>query len=82
MKTAGHAVVVVSILAVAAVSADAQVARESRYHGWKTLEMSNGLVTVQVAPQLGDRVIQYELDGFECFWVSRELAGLARAAIE
>ncbi len=72
MKTAGHAVVVVSFLAPAAAPADAQVARKSQYHGWKTLEMSNQLVTVQVAPQLGGRVIQYELDGFECFWVSRD----------
>ncbi len=72
MKAACHAVVVLLILAAAAVSAHAQVARESQYHGWKTLEMSNQLVTVQVAPQLGGRVIQYELDGFECFWVSRD----------
>lgn len=72
MKTAGHAVVVLSFLAPAAAPADAQVARESQHHGWKTLEMSNQLVTVQVAPQLGGRVIQYELDGFECFWVSRD----------
>ncbi len=56
-------------------SSDAQTARTTNYRGWKAIELSNGLVEVQVVPDIGGRVIQYKLGDFEYFFVNGELAG-------
>jgi Domain of unknown function (DUF4380) len=53
----------------------AQVAQPSNYRGWKTLELSNDLVELQVAPEIGGRVIQLKLDEYEYLFVNDELAG-------
>ena len=53
----------------------AQVAQPSNYRGWNTLELSNGLVKLQVAPEIGGRVIQYKLGQFEYLFVNDDLAG-------
>lgn len=60
-----------------AVAAEATA---GNYRGWKTLEMSNGLIQLQVAPDLGGRIIQYELDGHAYLWVNDELAGKVSTA--
>ena len=59
----------------ASPQADAQQAKPSSYRGWKTLELTNGLVEVQVVPEIGGRVIQLKLGDFEYFWVNDRLAG-------
>jgi len=55
--------------------ATAAEVKESNYKGWKTYELSNGLVDVQVAPDIGGRIIQYKLGDFEFLWVNDQLAG-------
>jgi hypothetical protein len=56
-------------------SAAAHTVWQSDYRGWKTLALSNGLVELQVAPQIGGRVMRYRLGGFDFFWVNSQLAG-------
>lgn len=53
----------------------AQEAKTSSYRGWDSLKLSNGLVDVQVVPEIGGRVIQIALDGYEYLFVNDELAG-------
>ena len=66
----------VSVIAIGARSAllGAEAAPGS-YQGWKTLELSNGLVRVQVAPDIGGRVIQLTLGRFDYFWNNPQLLG-------
>ena len=52
----------------------ASIARSS-YRGWDTIVLRNGLVEVQVAPQLGGRVVRYTLGDFGLLWVNERLAG-------
>ncbi len=58
-----------------AAGAEGQTVRASNYRGWKTVELSNRLIEVQVVPQIGGRVIQYKLGDFEYLFVNRQLAG-------
>ena len=51
------------------------VAASSSYKGWKCLCLSNGLVELQVLPDIGGRIIQFKLDGKELLWVNPQLAG-------
>ncbi len=53
----------------------AQVAEPSNYRGWRTLRLSNGLVELQVVPDIGGRVIQIKLDDYEYLFVNDDLAG-------
>lgn len=53
----------------------AQTAEPSNYRGWRTLKLSNGLVELQVVPEIGGRVIQIKLDDYEYLFVNDELAG-------
>ncbi len=67
-----------SLAALLVVSERPSLAAEAApatYKGWKTLQLSNGLVSVEVAPQIGGRVIQLSLGDFEFFWVNEQLAG-------
>jgi hypothetical protein len=47
----------------------------SRYQGWETYRLSNGIVTLQVAPSLGGRLIQYSLGPHNFLWANPALAG-------
>jgi len=38
--------------------------------GWKSYVMSNGLITLAVVPQIGGRVMQYDLAGHPSIWVN------------
>jgi hypothetical protein len=51
------------------------VAGNSTYKGWKSLCLSNGLVELQVLPDIGGRIIQFKLGGKEFLWVNPQLAG-------
>ncbi len=48
---------------------------ESDYKGWKTFALTNGLVEVHIAPEIGGRIIQFKLNDFEYLWVNEQLAG-------
>ncbi len=61
-------------LLLPAISLPAADAGPSEYRGWKSLALSNGLVEVQVVPDIG-RVIQVKLGDFEYLWVNPQLAG-------
>ena len=56
------------------------VASASSYRGWETLALTNGLVELQVAPQLGGRVLQLKLRDYEYLWVNPTLVGEAPPA--
>jgi len=58
--------------ALPAFGADAE---KSTYRGWDSLALTNGLVEVQIVPQIGGRVIQFKLGDFEFLWVNPQLAG-------
>ncbi len=47
----------------------------SSYQGWKTYRLSNGIVSVQIAPLLGGRVIQCSLGAHNFLWANPALAG-------
>jgi hypothetical protein len=53
----------------------ASSAVQSVYRGWKTVCLSNGLIELQVLPDVGGRVIQLKLGGKEFLWVNPQLAG-------
>jgi hypothetical protein len=72
--------VVAALAALAAVlawaaAAPAAEATRSEYRGWQSLRLANGLVEVQVVPDIGGRVIQFKLADFEYLWVNPQLAG-------
>jgi hypothetical protein len=73
----GHWVPV--LLAVTTITLGAReaqvVASGSTYKGWKSHCLSNGLVELQVLPDIGGRVIQFKLGGKEFLWVNPQLAG-------
>ena len=57
-----------------AVSAGAEV-KKAQYKGWSSLSLDNGIIEVQVVPEIGGRVIQLRLGDFEYLWVNEDLAG-------
>jgi len=63
------------VLALAGSALVAADAKESTYRGWKSLELSNGLIRVQVVPGVGGRIMQVTLGDFEHLWVNDGLAG-------
>lgn len=48
---------------------------KTQYNGWDVFRLTNGLVSVLVAPQLGGRVIQLQLGDQDFFFVNKDLAG-------
>ena len=50
-------------------------ASDSVYRGWKSLALRNGLIELQVLPEIGGRIIQFKLGGKEFLWVNPQLAG-------
>ena len=42
--------------------------------GWKSVDLTNDFVTVQVVPEIGGRVIQYKLGDHPFLWVNPDLA--------
>ncbi len=47
----------------------------TQYNGWNVYRMTNGLITLDIAPELGGRAIQLQLGEQEYFFVNRDLAG-------
>lgn len=70
----GVAAVVATLWTSAAWAGEA---RPSKYKGWDSIALSNGVVEVQIVPAIGGRVIQFKLGDFEYLWVNPLLAGQA-----
>ncbi len=47
----------------------------TKYKGWNSQKLSNGLVDVQVVPEIGGRIMQFSLGAKEFLWVNPKLAG-------
>jgi hypothetical protein len=67
-------------LGIEGVSAEAPagkaLATDASYRGWTSLALRNGLVELQVLPEIGGRTVQFNLGGKEWLWVNPQLAGL------
>lgn len=48
---------------------------KTQYKGWNVYRLTNGLITLLVAPELGGRAIQLQLGDQEYFFVNADLAG-------
>jgi hypothetical protein len=57
-----------------ATSYQAQV-EKTQYRGWTVYRLTNGIVSLYVAPDIGGRAIQMQLGDQEFFFVNPDLAG-------
>ena len=65
----GIMILLSSVLAYAADLA------KSKYQGWETYRLGNGIVSLEVALSLGGRLIQYSLGPHHFLWANPDLAG-------
>lgn len=65
----------------AAPVVDCTLQRED-YLGWETYLLSNGIIFLHVAPDIGGRAIQLRLGEHEYFWVNRQFKGKVFPASE
>jgi hypothetical protein len=63
-----------SVMAAPAPSFAAKV-EQTQYRKWNVYKLSNGLVSLYIAPQLGGRAIQLQLGDHEYFLVNKALEG-------
>jgi hypothetical protein len=61
-------------MATPALSYSAKL-EKTQYKGWDAYRLTNGIVTLWVAPDLGGRAIQLQLGDQEYFFVNQDLAG-------
>lgn len=47
----------------------------TKYNGWNAFRLTNGLITLYIAPEIGGRAIQLELGDQSYFFVNQDLAG-------
>ena len=71
---------VCDVLSAAAAGKEAEpgcrLMRESSFKGWRSVCLSNGMVTAQVVPQIGGRVMSFRFGTKEWLWVNPRLMGL------
>ena len=48
---------------------------KTQYKGWNVYRLTNGLITLYIAPALGGRALQLQLGDHEYFFVNSDLAG-------
>ena len=48
---------------------------KTQFNGWKAYRLTNGIVTLYVAPDIGGRAIQLQLGEKGFFFVNKDLAG-------
>ncbi len=48
---------------------------QTQYRGWSVYRLTNGIVTLLIAPDIGGRAIQLQLGEHEFFYVNPDLAG-------
>ena len=63
------------MLSQAAASRYAAKLEQTQYRGWKVYRLSNGLISLYVAPEIGGRAIQLTLGHRHYFFVNKYLAG-------
>src|ERR1022692_4593196 len=63
-----------SVMATPAPSYSAKI-EQTQYRKWNVYKLTNGLVALFVAPQLGGRAIQLQLGDQEYFFVNKALEG-------
>ena len=61
-------------MAAPAASTTAKI-EQTQYNGWNVYRLTNGIVSLLIAPQLGGRAIQMQLGEHEYFFVNKDLAG-------
>jgi uncharacterized protein DUF4380 len=61
-------------MAAPALSFSAKI-EKTQYKGWNVYRLSNGIVSLMVAPDIGGRAIQLQLGEQEFFFVNQDLAG-------
>jgi hypothetical protein len=54
----------------------------AQYKGWSVYRLTNGIITLLIAPDIGGRAIQLQLGEHEFFYVNPELAGKVLPAEE
>lgn len=79
LRPGGRVLLAVAALVLAAPPAQTAsapaIVEQTTYRGWNAYKLSNGLVTLYVVPDIGGRVIQYELAGHPFLFVNPALAG-------
>lgn len=55
---------------------------EIGFHGWKAVRLSNGLVSLVAVPDIGGRIMAYNLGDYPYLWIDRSLAGKLFSAEE
>jgi hypothetical protein len=65
-----------AVMLLAAVAFLAAGCADGAGREWKTTDLTNDLIRVQIVPQIGGRVIQYKLGDYGFFWVNKALAGI------
>jgi hypothetical protein len=53
----------------------AQLLKPAEYRGWKSIHLDNGLVSLEIVPEIGGRLTQFRLGAKEFLWVNPQLAG-------
>jgi hypothetical protein len=48
---------------------------KAQYNGWDVYRLTNGIISLYIAPEIGGRAIQLELGGHGLFFVNKDLAG-------
>jgi hypothetical protein len=61
-------------MAVPGISYEAKL-EKTQYNGWDVYRLTNGIISLLVAPDLGGRAIQMQLGEHEYFFVNKDLAG-------
>ncbi|MBE7558360.1 hypothetical protein HS125_05235 [bacterium] len=72
-----RATLVIALASAVLCDAAAQCSlnEKSSYMDWPTVRLSNGVVEVELLPQVGGRVIQVRYDGHEYLWANPRNAG-------
>lgn len=56
--------------------------RQTNFHGWRAVSLSNGLIRLVAVPDIGGRIMAYDLDQYPFLYVDRVLAGKLFSAEE
>ncbi len=52
------------------------------FHGWQAIKLSNGLVELVAVPDIGGRIMAFNLGSYPYLWIDRNLAGKLFSAEE
>lgn len=60
-------------LVLACLGLSSTFATESSAEGWKSIDLKNDFIALQIVPEIGGRVIQYKLGNYDFFWMNEQL---------